>query len=186
MSESDPRIERFLKSLNEEKLQAQERRNEFAKLKISFIIGLFALGSVELKNIDLALVLYIIPFISIGFDLYILGEDYGVKRMGSFVRNFLQTELESKWEFWVGKRRDPFATVAVPILSLLVVVACAAVLFQKGANRVICGIWFMVNLIAVVFLYVYSRKLRLKLLEDETEGRMIGTNEETKTLKASN
>jgi hypothetical protein len=61
-------IDRFLKMLNDEKLQAQQRRAEFNKLKLTFVGGLFALGSVEFKNVDLALVLYIIPFISICFD----------------------------------------------------------------------------------------------------------------------
>jgi hypothetical protein len=179
MSDKENGIDRFLKALNDEKLQAQQRRAEFNKLKFTFIASLFAIGSVEFKNIDLALVLYIVPFISICFDLYILGEDYGIKRMGGFVRQHLPSEMEAQWEEWIGQRRDPFATFAVPLLSLLVLVACAAVLWQKEANRIVFGIWFIVNLAAVGFLFKYSQVLRGRLLKDAVTGK------NSKTLGAS-
>ncbi|SRR5260370_25950819 len=166
MLDKESGVSRFLKALNDEKLQAQQRRAEFNKLKFTFIVSLFAIGSVEFKNIDLALVLYIVPFISICFDLYILGEDYGIKRMGGFVRQHLPSEMEAQWEEWIGRRRDPFATFAVPLLSLLVLVACAAVLWQKGANRIVFAIWLIVNLVAVGFLFKYSQVLRGRLLKD--------------------
>jgi hypothetical protein len=167
MEQNDPSVDRFLKALNDEKLQSQQRRADFNKLKFTFIVSLFAIGSVELKNIDLALVLYIVPFISLCFDLYILGEDYGIKRMGGFVRQELSSQMEAKWEAWVGERRDPFATYAVPLLSLLVVVACAVVLLQKGTSRILCGAWLVVNLGAVAFLFKYSQRLRRRLLVSE-------------------
>ncbi len=49
MSDKDSGIDRFIKALNDEKLEAQKRRADFNKLKLTFIGGLFALGSVELK-----------------------------------------------------------------------------------------------------------------------------------------
>jgi len=164
MSDKDSGIDRFLKALNDEKLEAQKRRAEFNKLKLTFIGGLFALGSVEFKNIDLALVLYIVPFISICFDLYILGEDYGIKRMGGFVRQQLPSEVEAKWEEWIGQRRDPFATWAVPYLSVLVVVACAAVLWERQPNKIFYAIWIVVNSAAVFSVFRYSQVLRRRLL----------------------
>jgi hypothetical protein len=182
MSDKDNGIDRFLKALNDEKLQAQQRRAEFNKLKLTFIGGLFALGSVEFKNIDLALVLYIIPFISICFDLYILGEDYGIKRIGGFVQQYMPSEMEAKWEAWVGQRRDPFATYVVPLLSLLVVVASAAVLWERRPNQVFYGIWLLINLVAVVFLFIYSQRLRRRLLsfpvgESKGSGETVNTKQ---------
>ena len=178
MSDKQNGVDRFLKAFNEEKLQAQQRRAEFNKLKFTFVVSLFAIGSVEFKNIDVALVLYIVPFISICFDLYILGEDYGIKRMGGFVRQHLSWTMEGQWEAWVGQKRDPFATFAVPFLSLLVLIACGAVLWQKQANRVAFAIWLVVNSVAVGFLLVYSQVLRKRLLRDA----IIQTN--SKTLEA--
>ncbi len=156
--------DRFLTALNEEKLQSQQRRADYNKLKISFIVGLFSIGSVELKNFDLALILYIIPFISICFDLYILGEDYGIKRIGGFIRQQLPSQIEAKWENWIGKRRDPFATTAIPLMSLLVLFACFVVLYQKGNFGVVSIIWFIINLVFVVLLLIYSQLLRRRLL----------------------
>jgi|SRR5690348_11560338 len=127
MSDKDSGIDRFLKAMNDEKLEAQ-----------------------------------------ICFDLYILGEDYGIKRIGGFIRQQLSSEVEAKWEEWIGQRRDPFATWAVPYLSVLVVVACAAVLWERHPNKIFYAIWIVVNSAAVFSLFRYSQVLRKRLLFSPT------------------
>ncbi len=72
--------------LNKEKEQAQNLRADFIKRKLAFVVGLFGLGSININSISFFQVLYIIPFISIGFDVYILVEDFKIKRFGVYIK----------------------------------------------------------------------------------------------------
>jgi hypothetical protein len=96
-------IDRFLRGMLEEKLKSQEQRGKLVSQKLKWVSGLFFLGSIKIETIgngpiNLVLVLYLVPVIAIIFDLYISGEDFGVKRMGTFIRLELPEELEGKWE----------------------------------------------------------------------------------------
>ncbi len=160
--------ERLIKSLTEEKLKAQERRSSFNIRKLIYVGGLFSLCVIKNPyDIDFKLVLFIVPFISICFDLYILGEDYGIKRIGGYIRNNFTTEPESNWEDWVGNHRDPFATYAVPLLSLIVLIASASILIQTYKNIFLFSVWMVLNIIAIIFNLIYSQRLRKKLLVND-------------------
>ena len=164
MTDQENRFD-FLKRMHEEKLASQKRRADFNIHKFIFIGALFTAGVAKLpKEIDLSLVLYIIPFISLCFDLFILGEDYGIKRIGGFIRSNFQDSIDSTWEDWVGVRRDPFATFAVPILSIVVLVCCSAILWKEESKNYWFWIWLCVIFCSVIFLYFYSQYLRKKLL----------------------
>ncbi len=170
MKKVSTEYDRFLASLNEEKLQAQERRAQFTIRKLAFVGALFAAGTVKLpQGIELTLVLYIVPFISIAFDLYVLGEDYGIKRMGAFVLKQLDTEIEAEWERYVAQRRDPFTNTARSFLSLLVMIACAVVLWQSAPSLLPFGIWIASNLLAIIIMAWYARRQRLHLVSETKE-----------------
>ena len=161
-------VERLIKSLTDEKLQAQQRRSTFNIRKLIFVGGLFSLGTVKFQDqLELSFVLYIVPFMSICFDLYILGEDYGIKRIGGFLRNQFKNEPESTWENWVGLRRDPFATFAIPFLTLIVLISSSAVIWETAPHKVLFVIWLLVNILATIFIFVYSQHLRKSLLINE-------------------
>ncbi len=165
----DKEMDAFLERMHKEKIESQKRRGDFNIRKFLFVGALFSVGAAKLpKEIDLALILYIVPFVSICFDLYILGEDYGIKRIGSFIRAHAPNTHESKWEGWVGQRPDPFATYAVPILTILILVACVAVLWPNEKSKLLFWIWLSLNFGTTAFLFMYSRSLRHRLLKDET------------------
>jgi hypothetical protein len=166
--------ERLIKSLTEEKLKSQERRSSFNIRKLIFVAGLFSVGVVKLPyELDLKLVLYIVPVISICFDLYILGEDYGIKRIGRYIENKFSSEPEGEWEKWVGFRKDPFAKYAVPILSLIVLIACASILLRSVQNIYFFYLWIILNISAIIFNLIYSQWLQSKLLEDDKTVNLI-------------
>ena len=161
----------FLNRMHEEKLASQKRRSEFNIKKFVFIGALFTVGAAKLpEEIDLSLILYIVPLISICFDLYILGEDYGIKRIGGFISLNYQNTIDSNWEDWVGKKRDPFATFAVPLLSLVILVACCAILWKTESTSFWFWIWLCLLFCTILFLFFYSQFLRKRLLinNDET------------------
>lgn len=77
----------FLNLLYEEKLKHKEHRHEFVKHKMVFTITLFGLGSVNFNDIaNAGILLYLVPFVALAFDVYILSEDFKVKRIGLFIR----------------------------------------------------------------------------------------------------
>ncbi len=159
--------DRLIKSLTEEKLKSQERRSSFNIRKLIYVGGLFSVGVIKNPyDIDFKLVLFIVPFISICFDLYILGEDYGIKRIGGYLRNNFKNEPEADWESWVGNHRDPFATYAVPLLSILVLIASASILIRTEQNELFFGLWIALNISAIIFNLFYSQYLRKKLLKN--------------------
>jgi hypothetical protein len=155
----------FIKRMHEEKLESQKRRAEFNIKKFLFVGALFSIGAAKLpQEIDLTLVLYIVPAISICFDLFILGEDYGIKRIGGFIRSNCADTIDATWENWVGSQRDPFATFAVSLLTLLVLVASVAIMWSTQKGFIWFWIWLSLNASATVFLFKYSQHLRKRLL----------------------
>jgi len=161
---------KFIERVHQEKLESQKRRAEFNIRKFIFVGALFTLGAAKLPNeIDLTLILYIVPAISICFDLFILGEDYGIKRIGGFIRCHCADTFDATWEAWVGKRRDPFATFAVPILTLIVLVSSVAVMWPSQKEFAWFWVWLIFNVAATSFLFIYSQHLREKLLVKNNE-----------------
>ena len=159
----------FLKRIHDEKMESQKRRADFNIKKFVFIGALFTVGAAKLPGeVDLTLTLYIVPFISFCFDLYILGEDYGIKRMGSFVRQNYKDAMDSTWEEWVGERRDPFATFAVPLLSTIVLFSCSAILWKTESKNFLFWIWFCLLVCSIIFIVRYSRGLIKKLVIKDT------------------
>src|SRR6185503_3161329 len=77
----------FIKHLREEKLQTQTSRTKYVTQKLAYATGLLALGSLKSGSgsVDLSPLLYSVPLLALAFDLYILGEDYSVKRIGCFL-----------------------------------------------------------------------------------------------------
>ena len=78
----------FINGLREEILSGQERRSKYVILKLSFIVGLFGIGSMTISSVSLNSLIYLVPLVVAIFDLYILGEDFGVKRAGRFIKGF--------------------------------------------------------------------------------------------------
>ncbi len=165
MKQDNEEIDSFLERIHKEKLESQKRRASFNVRKFLFVGLLFSAGAAKLpKEIDLALVLYIVPFISFCFDLFILGEDYGIKRIGGFIRLHASANIDSKWEDWVSKRRDPFTFFAVPLLSSVVLVACIAVLWPREHTKAVFTFWILLNCAATICISVFSQILKKRLL----------------------
>jgi hypothetical protein len=120
MNQSNSRTnDSFLSDLRQEIFQAQKRRGQILTLKLSFISGFFGIGSLDkIANSGLEInanyVFYIIPFIALIFDLYLMGEDYGIKRAGQFIKESAETpRVEKEWEAYIAQgKRDLFSTWA--------------------------------------------------------------------------
>jgi hypothetical protein len=108
--------------------------------------------------------LYLLPFIALIFDLYIVGEDYGIKRMGVFIREAFPLTPEGRWEFSLRRRRDPFSRLALPWATLVVVGGAATLLVVLGRwAGVIPWIWLSASVLAIGALRRDSRRRLIRL-----------------------
>ena len=93
----------FRAYLRSELLKQQDRRADHVKSKFTFVIALSGLvttlQSVKLKDpLALNLIIYAIPLVATLFDLYILGGEFAVKRIRSFL--ILEDQEHSSEKLW--------------------------------------------------------------------------------------
>jgi drug/metabolite transporter (DMT)-like permease len=163
---------RFFASLTNEKLKSQERRGALASRKLGWITGLFALGAVKLPlEIESQVLLYLVPVVALVFDLYILGENFGIKRMGAFVKEFHPNCPEAQWERWLAGRRDRFSWYALPLSTIVITLGSTFLLCAHGNNWVL-GSWLAFVSSVGFGIYLYANKV---LKELDTVGHSQNT-----------
>lgn len=165
----EPDETEFLKHLRSEKLKAEEARTTYTLKKLAYATTLLGLGSLDIDigqitaigPINLGYLLYLAPWVALAFDLYILAEDYSVKRFGAFLWKNSPDVLERGWEEWVSENRDPFAPFAMPALTTLVLIAAALIIWIGGsAEGPIFWGWLILTPLVTWVLYVFYRWLR--------------------------
>lgn len=145
----EDKTQEFLNHLHEEKLRTQEARNTYALQKLAFVTGLLGIGSLKLTvgKFDFSYFLYLAPWVAIAFDLYIMSEDYSIKRIGAFLGTKGSTQAEKQWEQWLVNNRDPFAPLAMPTLTTLVFLGAVLIASQQPnvAQDPLFRIWAIVT-----------------------------------------
>ncbi len=173
----------FIKHLHDEKLKAQETRSMYTEKKLAYVTALLGVGTISITAFKLSAILYLVPFVAATFDLYILGEDYSVKRIGAFLGKRSKDTVEQAWEKWISKYRDPFAPIAMPILSTLLVVGAAIIIklvptIEAAASTAstastLDSLWFWVWLILALLpswgLFFFYRHLRNQVRDKVSE-----------------
>jgi hypothetical protein len=159
-------VDDFVCHLPEEKLHAQEARSSYIQRKLAYGAALLGIGTLGVQQLNLNLnpVLYLVPFVAAAFDLYILAEDYSVKRIGAYLRAH-STPAEQDWERYVSGHRDPFALVAMPLLSTLMLLGAAVIIWIGSSDHVpaFYWIWLAGGLLPSWALFFYYRRLRYKV-----------------------
>lgn len=175
----------FIKHLRDEKLQTQTSRGKYVTQKLAYATGLLALGSLKPFSADLSRLLYLVPFLALAFDLYILGEDYSVKRIGAFFCYHSPDGLEKDWEGWVSKNRDPFAPIAMPLLTTVLAATAAFALWSQppespaNAPRWVWYGWLVVAFLPIcVISFLYRRCLLPKMQTKADEATKRVANEQ--------
>jgi len=171
----------FLRSLHDEKVKTQGERATYITSKFAFITGLFGLGALKVGEIDFSLLLYFIPLVAIGYDLYIRASDLSIKKMGAFLRSSPQagtTEIERSWEKFAAKNRDKLAQLATTLFSYIIIIGAAVfILIQQGSYKptafyVGYPIWLIVSVVVNGLLWK-SHRDQVKKLDDYREQQEI-------------
>ena len=138
----------FLKDLRSEIHSAQERRAAYTRQKFAFVTGFLGLGSISIQHLGTLPLLYIAPIVAIAYDLYILGENFGIRRAGAFLlKSEKSPDEERLWERAVRANRDVFAKIGGPLSSVLVLFASGVVLFPSQRLYWHFWIWAVVTLL---------------------------------------
>ncbi|MEN6611359.1 MAG: hypothetical protein ABFC24_10995, partial [Methanoregulaceae archaeon] len=125
-------------------------------------LAFFGIGTIKIGSYW---ILYLIPFIAIGYDLYIQGSDSSIKKIGSFIRTnrfCKRGRCMNEWEDFIVKKRDKFAPYANFLFTLVVIIAAAIYIFiqtpvQDWNFRVIFTIWFIAFLFAACIMFIHYR-----------------------------
>jgi hypothetical protein len=162
----------FLKALHDEKTKTQGERTTYITSKFAFITGLFGLGALRIGEVNFGWLLYFIPLVAIGYDLYIRAADLSIKKMGAFLRNQSKSgtaEIEKDWESFAARYRDKLAQLATTLFTFFLIIAAAVYIYaQQGDLRssdfwVIFSSWFLVSLLTNVWLWKSHRHQIKKL-----------------------
>ncbi len=152
----------FLKQLRIEILETQKRRESFIKAKLTFVVGLLGIGAISIgSSIKTTSLLYLVPLVAFIFDLYILGEDFGVKRAGTFIRTSPAAPLEERiWEKGLGSKRDWYSYFAHPLSSIVVLTAAAVGIHVSEINILPFWPWIFINSVFILIVVAYKPLLK--------------------------
>jgi hypothetical protein len=156
---TDDQAVEFLAHLREEKLHHKEKRATFTLQKLAFTTGLFGVAAFELGQMrgvsaDLFVwILYLIPIIGLSYDVFIYAEDFKVKRVGTFIRNYQSpthpaciSACEKKWENGLqGGLREQLAPYATLVLTLVTAWAAYLVLKDVAGEVRYLAYWLAVG-----------------------------------------
>lgn len=130
----------FMKCLYEEKKIHKDHRFLFVQRKLLFIGTLLGISSLRILNpglaIDLDKIVYLIPFIAIAYDIFILAEDFKIKRIGFFLLEKCKfCEEETNWENFVKINREPLAAYGTVLLTVLAFLASVVILILGSQQQ---------------------------------------------------
>ena len=159
-------VDSILDKLRRELSETQQRRHKLGILKVSFVTALLGLGSLRIEQFaSFYPVLYLVPFVTVFFDLLIMGEHYSIRRIGAFLRLHSADPLEKEWEIFVSKRRDVFfknGSLGFTILSFVV----GVVILYKMRGPLIATEWiWFIGVFLLFWVAIIWGNLRLKKLD---------------------
>lgn len=184
MSEPPVDTEALLERITTEKHSTQERRGILILRKLTWLAGLFAVGVLDEPLHGSEFVLYLLPAVALLFDLYIFGENYGIKRMGTFIRLTYPRLPDGEWEAWLqgsndlGPKktdnetsdgiglRDILSRAAGPGATYLVTAASAALLQLTSSPPLVGFVAWFIGMIILITVVVRFDSNRLSKLDD--------------------
>lgn len=163
----------FYEFLRNELLETQKARLKLTLQKLTFVVSLLGVGSALTPCNNLNYLILLAPIVAIIFDFYITGENYGIRRIGIFLKNIESASLYMrKWEFLLNKKekegtshRDKFALWAKPFTTILVcaislIIAC----MTPNTNKTVIIWWLFIILLPLILsLYFFDDLMRKKL-----------------------
>ena len=149
---------------------AKGYRHEFVLKKFAFGAGLLGLGSVSAKlpngtEVDFLPLAYLVPLIALTFDLYIVVEDYRIKRAGEFIRvsPVVADKSDRAWEEFAHENPNHANSMAFGLVTFIYLVASTMILLQAGQDRMTLTIWAVTVIVLELAILGWGLRLRAHL-----------------------
>ena len=156
-------LDEFVHSLHQEKLNAMLERSKYARDKIVFILGILGFGALNFgtSEFNSTTILYVVPLVAIGYDLYINASDEAIKRIGAFLRTTTySSKCEHEYEEYTTEKRGKSAPMANVLFSLIGTFGALAIILlsQNSVPYYLFG-WFLLWGVIIGAVYVKHRRL---------------------------
>lgn len=151
---------KLFEKIRDDMMHTRQRRFQYQLGKIAAIGAFVGVGSAA--GGKSYLLFYLVPFVAVAFDFFILGESFTLRRMAAFIRNEKAGtgQTEHKWEEFVRENPDYLSSMANFLLTFASSLAALSILvfsesipldwFKHGPNSV----WLL-----LVFLAITSSKI---------------------------
>jgi hypothetical protein len=178
----------FADKLREEILKSQDRRSALSRQKLAYVTATFGLGAISAEKFSTSGLLFLAPVIALSFDLYIAGEDFGIKRAGGFLgrEGSSASGEEKEWEKRVKKHYDPFSKFANPFVSVIVLISAAVLLWGKYQGHFLYLPWLLINAILICLLWASSHTINKKVRDFEKPFEETKSQSSPKDTKGPN
>ena len=160
LSKNKIKIEPIIDKLRSEIQEGKKMRHEFALRKFAFLTALLGGGALINKvppdfSVNLAWLLLLVPIVAIAFDIYILTEDYRIKRAGEFLR-LNSTNIEKKWEEFCQKNPNHLSSLAFAFVTLIYLLGAGFILKQNQLPTIQAYFWGWVGFVVIVEVVLVS------------------------------
>jgi hypothetical protein len=176
----DASLNEFLQTLHNEKSETMIERSRYVREKIVFILGIMGFGSLNfgIAGIHSLSILYMVPLVAFGYDLYINAADEGIKRIGAFfgAQKSCSTTSEKNYEKYVRIRRGKNAPIANVLFSLIGTIGAGFMLFLSD-GMIIQLWWFVLWSMAIIGMN-FIHKMNMRIFDTEDVDQLLKSPEE--------
>lgn len=152
----------FYFKLRDEMQQAVQRRFQFQLAKVTSLGTLIGVGSLLIKNFDLNVFFYVIPYIAFSFDLLIFSESFTLRRLSTYLHEEKKSsqDAEHRWEIFVRDNPGKFASIASLLFTTATLLGCVIILiFTSNIKEWFENYYNIVWLISIIGMLVLHKYL---------------------------
>jgi hypothetical protein len=159
----------FFSKLRDDIHHTRQRRFQYQITKVTSLSSLVGIASLLVKGIPLTAFLYVIPFLAIAFDCFILGESFTLRRMANFIQTYKSDlpDAEFKWETFVRANPDKLSSIANFIVTVASFLGCFIILAlsnpsQNWFSSPLNAMWFISLAVSLTLLRLVERSISKK------------------------
>jgi hypothetical protein len=161
----------LFRQLRDDMFQTRQRRFQYQLAKIAALGSLIGVATMLFEKRETHLFYYVIPFVAVAFDYYILGESFTLRRLAAFVRREESgsPNIERRWERFVKRNPDPLSSFANLIVTGASSIGCFLILTGAADSL---EAWFRNGINSVWLLCVAAAVSSTRLLESQMKSRV--------------
>ena len=159
----------FFSKFRDDLHHTRQRRFQYQITKVTSLSSLVGIASLLVKGVPLTAFLYVIPFLAIAFDFFILGESFTLRRMANFIQTYKRDlpDAEFQWETFVRANPDKLSSIANFIITVASFLGCSVILVLSNSSQnwffePLNVVWFISLTVSLILLRLVERSIRRK------------------------